>query len=44
MKCRAWTLTVVLAAAGAAGRARRAMTVAIANSDDIKRYIRMNRM
>jgi hypothetical protein len=38
MKCRAWTLAVVLAAAGAVA------AVAIANSNDIKRYIRMNRM
>jgi hypothetical protein len=37
MKCRAWRLAVVLAAAGV-------VAVAIANSDDIKRYIRMNRM
>jgi hypothetical protein len=37
MKCRAWTLAVVLAAGAVAA-------VAIANSDDIKRYIRMNRM
>jgi hypothetical protein len=37
MKCQPWTLVAVLAAAGA-------VAVAIANSDDIKRYIRMTRM
>jgi hypothetical protein len=38
MKCQAWTLAVVLAAAGAVA------AIAVANSDDIKRYIRMTRM